>query len=828
MLAQLNLFLLRPLKPSDCNLSTRSGAPFNPLLSIAFQRAFWLTPTVLPIEPLKDAALKAVRDQPLVIAAPTGSGKSTQVPLWCAESFGRVLVVEPRRVACRSLARFVTGKTGSELGKRVGYAVRHDHRFEEQSEIVYATPGTILRLIKSPDQFLSQWNVLIIDEFHERQLDMDLLVAMALRAEFPQLIVMSATVDAEQLANSIGGSALIGEGKLFPVDVGYAGESALPSRDELASRVEQAVESVLERPGDILVFLPGKGEISSCASALRGLVAHSDLEVIPLHGGLTSKEQDRAFDPGAMRRVILATNVAETSVTLPRIGVVIDSGLERQTRYHWGRSVLRLTPISVSSAEQRRGRAGRLGPGFCLRLWGRLANLAEAPLPEILREPLADATLQAARCGFKLSDLPLVDRPPRHTIESADTELRRLGCIDDRGTVTEVGQATGRLPLSVRDARIMVAAAEQADTAGSSLLHDTIDLMAAIQGRSFLLPIQEQPSDERAKWRDTRCDATQLILAMRNGDPARDGLHRNGLAEARRVATQLRSLLGISGEPPKRVHRENLVKAWIAGDLASAFARRRKRDAYSNDGTEVTLGRESILKDDIEAIIAVQLHARQDRQRVRSLATVAIPTSLRALATLGVGSKTVDRVSVVKGVLNCFVKRTLAGRTLETSQEVPEGEAAVAALLMGIKQGTLFRKAVSESNDLIAHWNLFRRLEKHQSEPAVDGQRWLEERCSCLGFGHGEDLPLLSPGDFAFQPPLVFDLGAQDRMRRKYPLKVSVSEAHYDVTYDFPKRTVTLHWKAGAKRRDPALPHLPAWSGWKVRVKRGSNVKFLR
>jgi ATP-dependent helicase HrpB len=313
---------------------------------------------LLPIYSLRDSFAQALARGPVVLSSPTGSGKSTEVPRWCP---GRVLVIEPRRIACRSLAARVAQREGCELGREVGYAVRDERVAGSATRILFATPGIALR----DRALLEAADTLVLDEFHERNLEVDLLLALALRARRSQLVVMSATLEGERVAAHVGGSHLAASGRSFPVDVRYLpGTHVLPDATDLAERVRRALLTAAGDPGDVLVFLPGKAEIEACAQLLRGAYT-----LVPLHGGLTLEEQRRAFERTPQRKVVLATNVAETALTIDGIGVVIDSGLVRRTHYRDGRGFLALTAIAEDSAAQRTGRAGRTAAGVCYRLW---------------------------------------------------------------------------------------------------------------------------------------------------------------------------------------------------------------------------------------------------------------------------------------------------------------------------------------------------------------------------------------------------------------------------------------------------------------------------
>ncbi|MEY2929420.1 MAG: hypothetical protein RL033_169, partial [Pseudomonadota bacterium] len=371
-------------EPSTKELSTKESSPD------------------LPIQAIRAEFALAQQRGPVVLTSPTGSGKSTEVPRWCE---GRVLVVEPRRLACRSLATRVAELEGSRLGEAVGYVVRDEHVANDRTRIVFATPGMVLR----PRGLLDGVGSGILDEFHERSLEIDLLLALLLQervlAERARgLVVLSATLEGERVSRHVGGVHLHAPGRVFPVEIRYLpGHGSLPDPADLASRVAHAVSTAAADPGDILVFLPGKAEIEDCAHALRG-----PFSLVPLHGGLTLQEQQRAFERTPRRKIILATNVAETSLTVPGVGVVIDAGLVRQTLYQNGRASLTLTPIAEDSAAQRTGRAGRTAPGVCYRLWNAAATLQATTLPEIHRGSLVPLVLTAAAWGQRVESLPLL------------------------------------------------------------------------------------------------------------------------------------------------------------------------------------------------------------------------------------------------------------------------------------------------------------------------------------------------------------------------------------------------------------------------------------
>ncbi len=457
----------------------------------------------LPIDALEVPVLDAIERGNVVVSAPTASGKSTQVPRWLARR-GRVLVVEPRRVACRALATRVAELEGARLGGRVGYAVRDDRRCGADTDVLFATPGVALRMVRDGLEGVA---TLVLDEFHERGLDTDLILALALRSGV-RVLLTSATLDGERLAEHVGGPHLRGEGRQHPVDVEHLpGDALLPTPDGLEGRIRRALDR-LDADGHVLVFLPGVAEIRAAAAALSSRPE----ELIPLHGGLGLTEQSRALSRGTDRRIYLATNVAETSLTLPGVVAVVDSGLVRRTRYHGGRAYLALGPIALDSAEQRAGRAGRLGPGRCVRLWSPLARLEDRTPPAVHRESLVPLVLAAAACGAPDLDLPWYDPPRQHAVDAARADLRALGALDAAGRLTERGEHLFALPTDPWLGRLL------AEFEARGLAEHGVALAASLDTRRRLFsgPRPEGEDDLRAPG----CDAVAGMRAAATGSTA--------------------------------------------------------------------------------------------------------------------------------------------------------------------------------------------------------------------------------------------------------------------------------------------------------------------
>ncbi len=379
-------------------------------------------------------------------------------------------MIEPRRIAAVSAARWMAKTLGEEVGQTVGYSIRFDSRTSEKTRLEVVTEGILMRLLQS-DPGLEGVAMVILDEFHERSLQTDLALSLILDLrqglrEDLKLLIMSATLDCGPISSFLKGTPVItSEGRVFPVEDRYLIEK---KEGSLQERITGAVTAALrENSGSILIFLPGVGEIRTCSEALRPVVERrgEDLSIHPLYGDLPFDEQERAILPSKKRKIVLATNIAETSLTIEGIQAVIDSGLTRRLRYDPSTGMNRLATVAVSkaSAEQRKGRAGRLGPGVCYRLYSRhyFQTMAQFTPPEILTSDLSSLVLELAVWGVKdPSDLAWLDAPPETAWNSALRLLMDLGAIDGAGSVTSMGRQMARLPLHPRLSRLMLRAGE--------------------------------------------------------------------------------------------------------------------------------------------------------------------------------------------------------------------------------------------------------------------------------------------------------------------------------------------------------------------------------
>ncbi len=425
----------------------------------------------LPIDAVLPELTGALRaNNAAVLVAPPGAGKTTKVPLvlakedWAKDR--RILVLEPRRLAARAAAERMAKTLGERVGETVGLRVRFGSKVSRKTRIEIITEGIFTRLILD-DPMLDGIAAVLFDEFHERSLDADLGLALArdvqqgLREDL-RLLVMSATIDGARVAGLLGDAPLIeSEGRAFAVETRYAGRDAGMIEPQMADTISRAMRA---EPGSLLAFLPGAAEIRRTQTQLEGRTDTST-DVVALYGALAGDEQDRAILPAppGRRKIVLATSIAETSITIEGVRIVVDSGLARVPRYEPDVGVTRLETVRVSraAADQRRGRAGRTEPGICYRLWDEPQTAALEPFarPEILAADLSSFALDLAAWGAAPDKLSFLDPPPRPAFAEAKALLTELGALDADGRITEEGRRLRQLPLPPRLARMVIDAA---------------------------------------------------------------------------------------------------------------------------------------------------------------------------------------------------------------------------------------------------------------------------------------------------------------------------------------------------------------------------------
>lgn len=507
--------------------------------------------TILPVDIIIPQILAALDScATVIIQAPPGSGKSTRIPLSLLDSDwlkqNKILMLEPRRLAAINLAEWISSGLGENVGGTVGYSIRFERKTSSRTRLEILTEGILTRRLQS-DPFLESVGAVIFDEFHERSIHADTSLALCLylqRTVRPDLkiLIMSATLETRGVAALIPEARIVTcEGRLHPVEVRYLGEM---DADPARSVARAIVIALKESSGDILAFLPGAGEIRRCLSSLQQQYRGSEILFLPLYGDLSFGEQEKAIGVAAQRKVVLATNIAETSLTIEGVSIVIDSGLARRSRFDPSRALDRLVTerISRASAVQRAGRSGRTAPGICYRLWSEYQQdglLAFDP-PEILIADLCGLALNLALWGVHdASELSFPDQPPATSLQEARRVLRLISALDDDERITAKGKRLAELPLHPRIAALLLAAVDE----GAGCMG--ADIAAILSERDFSRPAARVGTITSSDL----VDRLEILLQWRRNSESLRSSRENDLAAVRtvdRLSGQLRRIISVN------------------------------------------------------------------------------------------------------------------------------------------------------------------------------------------------------------------------------------------------------------------------------------------
>jgi len=701
-------------------------------------------PRELPIYELEDRLIAAVKGQGrLIVQAPTGSGKSTQVPQMLLNhgllGDGEVVVLQPRRLAARMLAKRVAEEVGTKLGEVVGYQIRLDSRVSKATRIRFVTEGILLRQM-SFDPTLRGISAIIFDEFHERHLYGDISLARALQIQQSirpdlRLIVMSATLDAALLKNYLAPcDVLTSEGRTFPVRIEYLPKTVDFEHDPVwAVATRECERLAAQTKGDILVFMPGAFEISRTVQEVQGSHGLRGFICFPLHGELPPEQQDRAVARYDTRKIIVSTNVAETSLTIDGVMVVVDCGLARVARFdaHRGINTLLIEKISVASSDQRAGRAGRTAPGVCIRLWTEREHEKRPlqELPEVKRLDLSEVVLTLKAAGIDdIYNFPWLEKPEPKALERAESLLEDLGAIGGgtpssrtrgEGTppplkITTVGRRMLRFPMHPRYARMFLAAQDYGCVR-------SVALMAALtQGRNFLLRnVDKRTAEAREELfgEEHESDFFLLMRAWRYADKAnynpdacrRLGIHVQGVRQVGPLFEQFLEIAQDEGLDitEKRIDGVAVRKCVLVG-FSDHLARRLDKGTLRCELVHKrrgVLARESCI-DEAPLLVSAEITEIESRGEVNVLLNLCTAIEEPWLKELfpedfvDTGGVTYDETA--RRVLARRERRfrDLVLESKQTAEEPPEGEAA-GLLAREVMAG---RITLVEWNEAVEQW----------------------------------------------------------------------------------------------------------------------------
>ena len=680
----------------------------------------------LPIYNLDEEIIRALRDGGrLILQAPTGSGKSTQVPQILLDGgalgSGRCLILQPRRLATRMLAKRVAEERGGALGGEVGYQIRLDNVSSPQTRILFVTEGILLRqMLANPS--LDGLSTLIFDEFHERHLYGDISLARALDLQESlrpdlKIIVMSATLDGAHLERHLAPcETLSSSGRTFPVEIEYLRHE--PRDDPPWELAADAVSENLDRTdGDILVFMPGAYEIQRTIREMNHR-APSGCAILPLHGELPASEQDKAVARTAKRKIIVSTNVAETSLTIDGVTMVVDAGLARVARYdpHRGINTLFIEKISRASADQRSGRAGRTAPGLCLRLWTERDHTmrAAAELPEIKRLDLAETVLSLKAAGVRdLANFRWIDRPDEKSLVRAGQLLSDLGALDSHtGEITPTGRRMLSFPVHPRYARMFLAAREFDCVRAAALI------AALTQSRNLLLRAERRVEEERAEiFGQGISDFLILIRAFsyaQRHDFRLDALrplaiHAEAARQVKKLFEQFLEIARHEGlDADSGAAKDEAIARCVLAGFADQVARRRSGGTLVCDivhGRRGQLARSSVAQDS-RLIVAAEINEIEgrsgDAQVVLSLATQIEEIWLREMFPDDFEERTAHRFDSSQN--RVVVRREKIFRDLVIESQDRDAEPspeASACLARAVANGEL---TLNQWNDSVEQW----------------------------------------------------------------------------------------------------------------------------
>ena len=649
-----------------------------------------------PIDHILPELKKAVLGGPaVVLQAPPGSGKTTRVPLALLKALpseqGRIIMLEPRRIAAVAAARWMARLLGEPVGKTIGYTIRFDRRVSKDTRLEVVTEGILTRRLID-DPALVGVAMIIFDEFHERSLQADLALALSLDIqrglrEDLRLLVMSATIETAPIAVLLGGAPVItATGETFPVTEHFLPEGGWSRGETWKDHIVAVVRTALrDTTGDILVFLPGAGEIRQAAASLQDVITgwNEPISLHLLYGDLPFAEQERAIMPGAERKIVLATNIAETSLTIEGVRVVIDGGQVRRLQYDPATGMNRLLTVTTSRASsvQRQGRAGRLGPGTCYRLYSRHVYNSMIPYapPEILTSDLSSLVLELATWGVTdPSTLAWLDPPPQGAWEGARRLLMDLDALKPNGTATPMGQAMARLPLHPRLGRMLLRAADLGH------LRLGADLAALLSERD----IMRRNERDRQEGADIS-ERLSMLQRWRKEKKAPPGTDPWALQSVERVAEQLRKLAATAAVEVTCKNKSDVISSLLLHAYSDRIAHRRAEgvDRYLlAQGRGVRLPRGSVLGAN-PFLVAVHLDSGETAEGTIHMAEPVAKETIRE--EMGTHIETIRQVewNRQEGRILSFLTERLGALTLSAIPFSAPDEEVIPILCQAIRSG---------------------------------------------------------------------------------------------------------------------------------------------
>ena len=654
-----------------------------------------------------------------VLVAPPGAGKTTTVPLALLGAApmdrGRILMLEPRRLAARAAASRMASLIGEAVGGTGGFRTRLESAVSSATRIEVVTTGLLIRRLLG-DPGLDGVSAIILDEIHERSLEADLALVLCLDAQSMlrpdlRLLAMSATLDGARLSAIMAAPIVESTGRIHPVEIRYAARD-IPNAWDLPEAMARTIRTALaQAPGDVLAFLPGMGEIRRTEAALEGL----DAAVLPLHGDLPPAAQDLALQPAQRRRVVLATAIAETSLTVPGVRIVIDGGFRRAPKFDPASGLTRLATerVSRAAADQRAGRAGREAPGLAIRLWTEAAQRGLRPYdrPEILDAELSGLLLDCAAWGTPPAKLAFPDSPPEGALAAARVLLTELGGMDEAGAITPLGKRMSMLGTHPRLAAMMLAAETGPEAARAC------DIAALLEGRDPLRGGPQAPADITAR----------LEVIADSSAAAALGADRSALHGIRQSARQYRARLGISAERNAAGDPAPLIAAAFPDRLAQLRSEPGSFRLAGGGGARLAVT-DPLAKAEFLAVAALEMKTAPLIRMAAPLNIADLPAALTARI-----KETVETsLDPVSGSILARHRKRFGVLVLEESSAAPDAADAVTVLLEAVRRDPSCLPWTQAARDVQARLKLMHGLEA-ETWPACDDESLLADLENWLG-----------------------------------------------------------------------------------------------
>ncbi len=769
-------------------------------------------PTQLPVEAYQKTFFDLDPHTNVVITAPTGTGKSTILPLWLQQLHGTVLVIEPRRIACQTLSDRVKQLAPNH---KVGYTIRGRSNATAETQIHFVTPGIALQMLSTSliQKTFDYYGAIMLDEFHQRSWEVDLIVALLKQApNSRRILITSATLAAESISLFLQAKQLNIQADWWPVTISYwEHNTALPSK----SLVEERLTAIWNKAeskantGSILIFLPGLASINKMRIKLAEF---TERPIVRLHSQLSQAEIDSAFIPGP--KVILATNIAESSLTIPDIQVVIDSGLTKEVRYQNGHAVLTTVAITQDSATQRTGRAGRTQAGHCYRLWGRQAELEPHLSPEIQRIDLHDCAYRLFRLGYDPTHVSYFEPPRSFALKEAINALESWGVITPKTHEVNLPDWTQDLPVPLNLLRLF-------SYSEPNWQAYALAACALLEHRHRPLPPNSSLALQEARQQSLGLtNLLQNIQILERPEQTGFGIQQDRYARVLASWHELNRAelkLSLPVAPTSQINWVKLIEQLPY----LVYGQRTKRRAWTNDKREVLLQDESFPEDKFKFCLILDYHVLEGRGRqVKLVSDALLPLDNKYVEQSSLGEWSLHSVSQDKDYLIGNFHRRFRGHKLEEQSRVLEGIELTQGVLLGIEQKQLFPRLIERQQDEL-NLGLIEGIITEET----DAMSLVRENILALNLEEALEFSLLSETELV--TTFVTDPYTRKQLNSEFPRYLEAQGAQFRIELYPLKKEAHFIWVSGNKNKTIPGFKIPKLRGWKLwHIERGKKRRI--